>query len=652
MSVMSFSQPWAAPEIFQPDFLSPGPLNLMDLLAIDAMFLAGPPNYGRSDMTAQELQILARLQTGAESDMIPVGTRNAGAFLYVRHSVDTVGSALAQVIVARGDQMIGEELGVEWLNKTNSPGIVVPSRRIWSYNFDVDGSSVFWARFKVVMWVFFGISLMHELLVFYEKCLTCRELGNVLITPYTFFLFLPSTVLPVFMEVFRTQTNLKVSDFILAVSCMQLLFAVRTIQEGKVLKPFTLIVLTVVQAVSQLFYVMVVVTVFTVVLMCSYGNLFGVRDADLQFFTTGLEYVTNLLTGPPDILDQHYDQSMLGALFLYYVCVFSMFMTFSSLIIATISDAFAESVAVMTEPTPLPVGYVVRKKRSIGWCDTLVYLVSWSMWGTFTPRLYRMFKLAVESSSAELARIQVEDTAGGQDVLFTEATLAEVFSPSTARAIISMFAVEKGEEEEEAPAVGTRKSGRRASAVSHELTAAGGGKPMPEPASDGKIGMSYYSEPAPHATDAMLHALVSEVKELQRAGERREMVVLAALSELKREVEMVKADAKRERRQEDGAARAGAEKSHAPPMGASAPSGARPPKGAVDTPPTGAVDDDQGEMGLVDAGMDARRRVADPKQEPARRLARAQTAYVAFSPHPDFEEGQYKDRFSPFAFAQ
>mgnify|MGYP004078199633 CR=1 FL=1 len=61
-----------------------------------------------------------------------------------------------------------------------------------------------------------------------------QELRDALLTPYTFFLFIPSTILPVFLELFKV--NLAISDFILAVSCMQILFATRTIQEGKVLR--------------------------------------------------------------------------------------------------------------------------------------------------------------------------------------------------------------------------------------------------------------------------------------------------------------------------------------------------------------------------------------------------------------------------------
>ena len=442
MAAMTWGQPGFAPEFLEPDFLSPGNVSLRDLLDIDLMFQAGLPDFGRPTMSSDKIEIFRRVLSIYQ---IPPD-RPAGTFLYVLNSVDTFGSALAQLIVARGSRMVGHELGVEWVNKSNSPGYVTPSQKIWTFNFEVDQGNNLWVAFKYVLWVFWAISLIHELLVFYENCLTCWELRDALLTPYTFFLFIPSTILPVFLELFKV--NLAISDFILAVSCMQILFATRTIQEGKVLTPFTLIVLTIINASAQLVYLLIVVSIFTLVLICSYGQMFAAVDSSMNVglsSTSGLERVFTLLTGPPDITDEHYAQTMWGSLFLYFVCVFSMFMTFASLIIATISDAFAESVSTMKESTPTPLGYIVRKNRSLRRCDFFSYMLCWRVWGVWSPGLYR--KLTALARSPDGWGIPVEDSAGGRDVLFTEAALADVFGPATASHIISLYAVEKVDDE-------------------------------------------------------------------------------------------------------------------------------------------------------------------------------------------------------------
>ena len=64
------------------------------------------------------------------------------------------------------------------------------------------------------------------------------------------------------------------------------------------------------------------------------------------------------------------------------------------------------------------------------------------MW---SPGLYR--KLTALARSPDGWGIPVEDSAGGRDVLFTEAALADVFGPATASHIISLYAVEKVDDE-------------------------------------------------------------------------------------------------------------------------------------------------------------------------------------------------------------
>lgn len=445
MSAMTWGQPGMAPEFLEPDFLSAGEVSLQDLLDIDIMFEQGPPDFGRPGMTPYQQSVFDRFRSDRPGASIPPGYAHAGTYLYVSRSVEIEGSSLAQLIVARGARMVGHELGVEWVDKFNSPGYVNPSQKVWTWNFEVDEGNNEWDAFKFVLWLFYSISFVHEILVYYARCLTWAEFRGEFFRPYTFFLFLPSTLLPVIMDLYKTIFGtIKVSEFVLIISMMQVHFALRAIQEGKVLEPFTLIVLTVTNASAQLGYVLFVVSIFTGVLICSYGQLFAVVDDSMileSTHTKGLERVFSLLTGPPEISEVQYEQSMLASIFLYFVCVFAMFMTFSSLIIATISDAFSEAVATLKIPAPTPVGYHVRRRGTVSTRNTSSYMICWRVWGTWGPGLYR--KLTTLSRSPEGLGITVEDSSGGQDILYTQEELADVFGPVTASELARMYAVEK-----------------------------------------------------------------------------------------------------------------------------------------------------------------------------------------------------------------
>jgi hypothetical protein len=118
--------------VLEPDFLTPGEISLQDLLEIDAMFLTGPPDFGHTELEPWKKEVFMSIDY-----RFPTNTSNAGSYLYVENSIDVVGSSLAQVIIARGQQMIGLELSAEWRSKENSPGYVVASELVWSYNFEV-----------------------------------------------------------------------------------------------------------------------------------------------------------------------------------------------------------------------------------------------------------------------------------------------------------------------------------------------------------------------------------------------------------------------------------------------------------------------------------------------------------------------------------
>ena len=106
----------------------------------------------------------------------------------------------------------------------------------------------------IVNWVFYALGALNEILAIYQECDTFNDglkylrnlgLGEVAI--------LGSYVVPVIP--LMAQPALTVSQWILLVSATQLMLSVRTLVEGKVLRPCRLIVATISNAASHLFSV-------------------------------------------------------------------------------------------------------------------------------------------------------------------------------------------------------------------------------------------------------------------------------------------------------------------------------------------------------------------------------------------------------------
>ena len=89
-------------------------------------------------------------------------------------------------------------------------------------------------------------------------------------TPYYVF-YVATTTLPVLSELLKSQTT--VSTWTLWISMNQIIMSVRSFDEGKVLRPFRLVVNTIKAAFLSLSYVMLVVVVTSVVIMLIYGQV-------------------------------------------------------------------------------------------------------------------------------------------------------------------------------------------------------------------------------------------------------------------------------------------------------------------------------------------------------------------------------------------
>ena len=429
MAIMTWNR--FAPEFLERDFLTPGVISIADLTEIDYKFTKGPPNFGSDSLAQWKRDVFNRI-----APKIPSHSTRAGSYLYVTNSV--LEGFIAQVIVSRSQHMIGIECKAQWLNYVNSPGIVVPTQTFWSFNFNVPPAIILLNAF---MYIFWFLTIAHEMLQFYEACDTWKEVRTMACTPYYVF-YVATTALPVLSELLKSQTT--VSTWTLWISMNQILMSVRSFDEGKVLRPFELVVKTIKAAFISLSYVMLVVVVTSIVIMLIYGQLFGVFDSRLNAGTWGLARIFKMLTTPPPLESSHVTQSVTGALVLYYWTTFLIRLTFGSFVIAVIVGSFnttrAKIEKEISDYNMLPDGWVRPTSKDdvpeLSISETAWYLLTWRLYGKFMPQLYRDLRRLKKE-----AQVVGDMERGDHDHLWPISILKSKFGEDTGKALIENFAV-------------------------------------------------------------------------------------------------------------------------------------------------------------------------------------------------------------------
>ena len=152
---------------------------------------------------------------------------------------------------------IFELAGADGVQKKNwKIRYVVPKQVYWSF-YPARPTGI--AVLMIVNWVFYSLGVAHEVLSLYQECLTFKDIGKVLVERGLWeFVLLCSFALPVIPELFSSQ--LRVSSWTLLVSIIELVMAVRTFVDGRVLKPWRVIVETIENAASTLFRFLFMVT--------------------------------------------------------------------------------------------------------------------------------------------------------------------------------------------------------------------------------------------------------------------------------------------------------------------------------------------------------------------------------------------------------
>jgi len=435
MSVMVWAH--VQPQFLEPDFLSPGPLSLLDLLTVDSMIYEGGPDFGMPSLPQWKKDLFART-----ASLLPSPVASAGAYLYLRRSVDE--GFVVQVIISRHQRMLGIECRAKWLDKVNEPDAVVSSQTFWTQNFRAIHDGL-----QFLIWLFWCWSFLHEILGFYSRNLTPHALFEELSQVYTIF-FAFTTISPVIAEL--TKAGLNLTQWTLWISVNEAAIGLRCFDEGQHMMVGLKIV---VQTMKTAFYSLgslIFLTFFmSLVVGFIYGQLFGVVDNTLEPFTWGLARNMQQLVAPAELQLAHMVQNRGGALFFYYLCLFMFRLAFGSFVVAVLVAAFNKTRGEIDqhekEKASCEIGFE-RRGHSVVIHDTMFYTAKQKFWVSLgivwyllTWRDYGTFVPTMERHLLRLSKAMGDDS--GMRTMFSEQQLAEEFGSKTAMYLINDFAVAK-----------------------------------------------------------------------------------------------------------------------------------------------------------------------------------------------------------------
>jgi len=193
----------------------------------------------------------------------------------------------------------------------------------------------------------------------------------------------------------------------------------------------------------------VVISVVGLLFAEAYGELFGIFDDEHALLTGGVADVVKTLTSPPTLESQNMQQSLAGALGLYYWYTFLVRLVLGSFTVAVLVGSFNETKGVLAKQRAAsqsaPKGYAHLKRKSLfqkavelGSLVNITHQLLGYIWyaltcrahGTFAPRLHRHLMLHQHQSG----------TAGKQPHL-TQDDLSAAFGRAATDRLMRRFGV-------------------------------------------------------------------------------------------------------------------------------------------------------------------------------------------------------------------
>lgn len=455
MSMMVWKR--EAPELLRDGFLTPGPVTVEDLVTIDDMFVTGPPEFGQRVSAPEDLAIFQRVYEGSYLNAISAtsqtATVEAGSLLFATRGVTS--GFIAQLIISRDERMLGMELNAHWLDRANAKGYVEASVTYWSYNFktSLDGNSHLWVL-VLFTYLICCFTMVHDATGYYMRWTSRAALLQSLQGPRVWIKVLGGLSL-VLSEACTSSMRLPTWSVWVAVN--ELLLAGHVFVDGKHLKPFRLIVVTITHAASTLFNVMLVLLTLTFLTSIVAGQLFGMFDPSLEMYTFGLTSTFRYLVSPPSLDSTHMRQSESGAMLVFYWTMALIRLTLGSLTIAVLVGSFNAvrtqgGLELKCEEQRIPSGYakafITSGAPTPKWLDMPWYLLTGRVFGLWMPTLCRrVLKLrdAADARDAEASELGEAIAAEEEHYIVSQDELARVVGEASALKISRRFGIVRQE---------------------------------------------------------------------------------------------------------------------------------------------------------------------------------------------------------------
>jgi hypothetical protein len=325
-----------------------------DCHAADETWRANPTVHGAPCCDDPEL-VLASIalmaaykQHGIETDTIAHLTNlSAGALgfeeihSYVDHHIDT-DSFLLQLIISRGERMVGVVYTASRVDPEHQPDLINPSTSYWSFNYyaEAEGHTTMITVWMHLAW---ALSLIHELSEVYAAAPSTRQaVRGAMQSSFFLFIEIPSFILPVVQKISASRLDVSV---VLIISCAAILVgAARTFQEaGEVIGPVRLIVQSFSNAFEETLGFLMVAVPAMALLGFVQSLLFGVFMADYADFKHAYAQQFAVFQGGASIDNETREHSPVGTELMYYAAPFVLYLVMSQFLIAIFVGAFDET---------------------------------------------------------------------------------------------------------------------------------------------------------------------------------------------------------------------------------------------------------------------------------------------------------------------
>jgi len=267
--------------------------------------------------------------------------------------------AVAQVVVRRESHMIRMAYAAFWIDSKCVPGCIDASRKYWSRKFsDNDLTETALIVFAIL---FFCLSVVHDFHALGSSCLSPKDVGKRLGTVYGVLFWVPSIILPWWVNVIQISQPLNALPTIIV--AIELIMFVRLFAEGDALPPFRLITRTLANAWKTLFSFCIAMATTICVFGGMSAQLSGQFDGTHSPYGGAWSATFDVVVQGAPLDGDNFVVNPGASLLMYYVLNLFLFLILAQFFIAILVDAFDQTRQAEIESLKdrqLPPGFITR----------------------------------------------------------------------------------------------------------------------------------------------------------------------------------------------------------------------------------------------------------------------------------------------------